>query len=216
MGLPELATFVYQVLTNPNVTFLLLVIGLWSAVFAVFVPGTGIPEAGAAICLALAAVGLLGLPVNLVGLLLIVLGMALSVIEIKFPAHGALLLSGALAIGLGALFLFRVGDASSARISWPTVVSVPLVSALLFGFLISKGLAAQRAPALQDLHRLIGAHGVTRTPVARDGTVYVDGEDWSATAEAPIPPDTDVVVVERRGLMLKVAAAAPASKAPAK
>ncbi|MCC7361170.1 MAG: hypothetical protein IT317_16920 [Anaerolineales bacterium] len=204
MGFSELATGVYQLLTNPNVAFMLLVLGLWSAVFAIFVPGTGLPEASAVLCLALAAVGLVALPVNLLGLLLIALAMALAVVELKVQTHGALLLTSAFVMGLGALLLFRVGGPSTARISWLTVIGVPLVTSALFGLLITKALAAQRAPALQDLRRLIGARGVTRTPVQREGTVYVSGEEWSATAEAPIPPNTDVVVTERDGLTLKV------------
>lgn len=207
MGLSAIATLLYQLLTDPNIAFLLLVVGLWSAVFAIFVPGTGLPEASAVVCLALASVGLLGLPVNLFGLGLIALAMAMYIVELKINSHGVLLLAGALVMGVGALFLFRVGDPSSARISWVTVLGVPVISALVFGFFISKGLAALRAPAFQDLNRLIGARGVTRTTVAREGMVYVGGEDWSATAEAPIPPNTDVVVMERRGLTLKVAVA---------
>jgi membrane-bound serine protease (ClpP class) len=213
MGLSDLATVVYQLLTNPNIAFLLLVLGLWSAVFAIFVPGTGLPEASAVICLALAAVGLVGLDVNLLGLLLIALAMALAVVELKAQTHGVLLLTGAFVMGLGALLLFRVGGpVPAARISWLTVIGVPVITSALFGLLITKALAAQRAPALQDLRRLVGARGVTRTPVLRDGTVYVGGEEWSATAEAPIPPNTDVVVTERDGLTLKVTPAAPAPK----
>ncbi len=216
MGLSALATLLYQFLTDPNIAFLLLVMGLWAVVFAIFVPGTGLPEVGAIVCLALAGVGLLGLPVNLFGLLLIVLAMGLSVADLKLGTHGVLLLAGAVVMGVGALFLFRVGDPSSARLSWLMVLGVPAVSAVAFGFLISMGLAAQRAPAMQDLRRLIGARGVTRTAVAREGMVYVGGEDWSATAEAPIPPNTDVVVMERRGLTLKVTAASPpAASTPA-
>lgn len=214
MSLSDFATLAYQLLTDPNIAFLLLVVGLWSAVFSAFVPGTGLPEAGAIICLSLAAIGLMGAPVNLFGLVIIAIAIGLFVVELKVHAHGVLLLTGAFALGLGALFLFRVSDPSSARISWVTVVSVPLVTSVLFGFLISKGLAAQRAPAMQDLRQLIGARGVTRTAVAREGTVYVGGEDWSATAEKPIPPDTDVVVMERRGLTLKVAAAAAPAPTP--
>ncbi len=209
MGLSEFATLVYQLLTNPIITFLLLVVGLWSVVFSAFVPGTGLPEVAAVVCLSLAAVGLLGLPVNLFGLGLIALSIALYVVELKVHAHGGLLLTGAFVMGLGALFLFRVGQPSIARMSWATALGVPVVTAVLFGFLITKGLAAQRAPVFQDLRRLIGARGVTRTSVARDGTVYVEGEDWSATAEAPIPPNTDVVVMERRGLTLKISPAIP-------
>jgi membrane-bound serine protease (ClpP class) len=215
MGLSEIVSTLYQLLTNPNIAFLLLVVGLWSAIFAIFVPGTGLPEAGAVIFLALAAVGFMALPVTLIGLLLIALSVILYMVELKAQTHGALLLSGAVVMGLGALFLINTSDnPSRVGISWPMALGVPAVSALLFSFLIAKGLAAQRAPLLQDLRRLVGQRGVTRTSVAREGTVYVSGEEWSATAEAPIPANTDVVVTERRGLTLKVAAAQP-PRAPA-
>jgi membrane-bound ClpP family serine protease len=82
----------------------------------------------------------------------------------------------------------------------------------LFGFLIRQGLRTLGMPALQDLRRLVGSVGVTRTEVAREGTIYVAGEDWSATADGKIPPGTDVVVLARRGLTLKVA---PAPRQPA-
>ncbi len=208
-----LADLAWQLITNPNIAFLLLVLGLWSAVLAIATPGTGMPETAAVIFLALATVGLLNLPVSLVGLALILLSMALFVAEARLPSHGALLVAGAIIMGLGGLLLFPSTDRSAERLSWVTIVATPLVSTALFGFLISLGLAAQGRPALQDLHRLIGARGITRTEVGRQGTVYVGGEDWSATAESKIPPDTDVVVVERSGLRLKVAPAAPGGAA---
>lgn len=202
-----LADLAWQLITNPNIAFLFLILGLWSAVLAVAVPGTGLAEAAAVICLSLAAIGLLNLPVSLVGLGLIALSMVLFVAEARFPSHGALLLSGAIIMGLGGLLLFPGTDRSSARLSWVTIIAAPLLSTSVFGFLISMGLAAQGRPMLQDLRRLIGAHGVTRTEVGRQGTVYVAGEEWSATAETKIPPDTDVVVLDRSGLRLKVAPA---------
>lgn len=204
-----LADLAWQLITNPNIAFLLLVIGLWSAVLAIATPGTGLPETAAVICLALATIGLLNLPVSLVGLGLILLSMALFVAEVRLPSHGALMAAGAIIMGLGGLLLFPSTGRSADRLSWITIIAAPLLSTVLFGFLISLGLAAQGRPVLQDLRRLIGAHGVTRTEVGRDGTVYVAGEEWSATAETKIPPDTDVVVVERSGLRLKVAPAPP-------
>src|SRR5512134_3418823 len=108
-----LAENLWLLLTDPSIAFLLLVVGLWSIVFAVSVPGTGLPEAIAAICLALAAVGLVRLPVNVAGLLLLGLALVLLILEFQVHAHGALLLSGAVAMALGALFLFR-NDAPSA------------------------------------------------------------------------------------------------------
>jgi membrane-bound serine protease (ClpP class) len=82
------------------------------------------------------------------------------------------------------------------------------VTSALFAYVIRKGLAAQRAPALQDLAKLVGATGVARTDIEREGTVYVGGELWSAASEVKIPAGTDVVVLDRHGLVLKVAAAA--------
>jgi membrane-bound serine protease (ClpP class) len=209
----SLAQVVWQQLTNPNVSFVLLVLGVWAVALAVSAPGTGVPEGAAVVCLALAAVGLLRLPVSLLGLGLIALALALFIIEFQVQSHGALLAAGSLALAVGALFLYRVGDRSAAPLSWATVIGAPLASGLLFAYLIRKGLAAQRAPVAQDLGRLIGAAGVTRTEVGREGTVYVLGELWSATSDRRIPPETDVIVTGRKGLTLTVTPAALAGRA---
>jgi membrane-bound serine protease (ClpP class) len=202
-----LADLAWQVITNPNVAFLFLVLGLWSALLAVMVPGTGVAEGAAFVSLALAAVGLFNLPVSLVGLALIGLSMLLFVGEVHFPTHGALLITGSIIMGLGALLLFPASDRSAAHLSWITIIGTPVVTTGFFALLMTFGLAAQKRPAVQDLRQLIGARGVTRTEVSRQGTVYVAGEEWSATAETKIPPDTDVVVLERLGLRLKIATA---------
>jgi membrane-bound serine protease (ClpP class) len=211
----DLAQSAWLLLTDPNISFLLLVLGLWCVVLAVSLPGTGLPEATAVVSLALAAVGLLQLPVDVVGLLLIGLALALFILEFQVNAHGALLIGGGVALALGALAVYRGADDTTGTLSWVTVVGAPLVSSLGFAFIIRKGLAAQRAPAVQDLRRLIGQVGVARTPVAREGSVYVGGELWSATAETPIPAEASVVVVDRRGLVLTVAPAPPAAGMPA-
>lgn len=209
-----LADVLWQLLTNPNIAFTLLVLGLWMAVLAVSAPGSGLPETAAVIFLALAAVGLLNLPVSAVGLGLIVLSMILFFAEVRFYSHGALMLAGAVVMGVGGLLLFPSTDRSPDQLSWFTIVAAPVLTTVLFGFLIRTGLAAQKAPPAQDLHRLVGARGVSRTEVGRAGTVYVAGEEWSATADSRIPPDTDVVVLARNGLRLKVAPA-PRATAPA-
>jgi len=198
---------IWQTLSNPNVAFWLLVLGLWAVVFAVSVPGTGLPETVAVVCLGLAALGLVRLPVAIGGLLLLILAVVLLILEFQMHAHGVLLLFGMVALALGAIFLFRPEAESEARLSWWTIVGAPLSSSAAFGFLIRKGLAAQRAPVLQNPDQIVGQRGVTRTLVAREGTVYAGGEDWSATADPAIPPETEVVVLAREGLTLKVAKA---------
>ena len=210
----DLLNSLFQLLSNPNVAYIFLILGLWSVVLSIVVPGTGVHEAAAVLSLGLAAVGLLILPFSWVGVGFLVLAMVLYVAEVHFPSHGALLLIGTVLMGVGGVLLFPAGVGSAAGLSWITFIGAPLVSTIVFGFLISLGVAAQRRPVLQDLRRLIGARGVARTEISREGTVYVGGENWSATAETKIPPDTDVVVLDRLGLRLKVAPAprsAPAS-----
>jgi len=203
----DLVSSFLQLLANPNVAYIFLILGLWSLVMSIVVPGTGLHEASAVLSLALAAVGLLILPFSWVGVGFLVLAMILYVAEVHFPSHGALLLIGTVLMGVGGVLLFPGGAGSATGLSWITIIGAPLISTVLFGFLISLGLSAQRRPVLQDLRRLIGARGVTRTEVGREGMVHVAGEDWSATAETKIPPDTDVVVLDRAGLKLKVAPA---------
>jgi membrane-bound serine protease (ClpP class) len=210
----EITQDLWLLLTDPNVSYLLLVLGLWATVLAVSLPGTGLPEATAAVSLALAAVGLLQLPFSLAGTGLILLALALFIAEFPAHAHGAMLLSGAVALIVGASLIYGVDqDRSTAHLSWVSLIGAPLVTSLVFGLFIRQALKAMHVPAMQDPRRLIGAQGYTRTETQREGTVYVGGELWSATAEQQIPPDTKVVVLERTGLVLKVA---PAAAAPAK
>jgi membrane-bound serine protease (ClpP class) len=191
------------VLTTPTVAYILLAAGIWALVFAVSIPGTGFPEATAVICLALAALGLTQLPVNLAGLALIGLSLVLFVLEFRLTAHGALLGAGTLAFAIGSLLLFRTRGADAA-LSWFTVLLVTSASTLGFGFLLTKGLAAQRMPPAQDPGRVVGSQGVAHTDVNGQGAVYVAGELWSAQSDTRIPAGSPVVVVRRDGLHLKV------------
>lgn len=198
-----LADSLWALLTNPNVAYLLLVLGVFAAAFAMSIPGTGLPEGVAVVALALAAVGLSQLPVSLAGLSLIGLALILFVLEFRMFAHGAFLAGGTLALGIGSLILFRT-EGGEAGLSWVTVTAVTLSSTAFFAFLVSKGLDAQRLPVAQDPNRIIGARGVARTAVNGEGTVYVGGELWSASAEDTIPANSAVVVTGRTGLKLTV------------
>jgi membrane-bound serine protease (ClpP class) len=204
-----LANSLGSLLADPNVAYLLLVIGLWAVVLAATIPGTGLPEGAAVICLALAAVGLIRLPVNLAGLGLIGLAFVLFLLEFRLYAHGAFVLAGTVALAVGSLLLFRVESGAEAALSWVTVALATLSSTALFGFFISRGLAVQKMPLAQDLSRVVGSRGVAQTDVdgAQAGTVYVAGEAWSARAEDKIPAGSPIVVVARAGLHLKVAKA---------
>ena len=206
-----LADALWTLLTNPNVAYLLLVVGMWCLVLAVSIPGVGLPEAMAVICLTLAGVGLTQLPVNLVGLGLIGLALILFVLEFRLMTHGAFLFGGTVALGVGSLLLFRETNPLQASVSWVLVVFVTLISTAFFAFILMKGLAVRKLPPAQDLSRVVGASGIARTEVNDQGAVYVAGELWSASADDKIPAGSPVVVVAREGLRLKVARAGKAS-----
>lgn len=196
----------WDLLTDPNVAYLLLVLGIWAAVLAYTVPGTGFPESAAVVALALAGLGLAQLPVNAAGLALIGLSVVLFLLELKYSAHGAFLIGGATSLAVGSVFLFRAGEGAVAISRW-LIAAVTLGSMGFFGFAMAKALAAQKLPRAQSLDRVLGAHGQARTDIQDSGTVYVLGELWSARADDAILAGEEVEVVGREGLILKVAKA---------
>jgi membrane-bound serine protease (ClpP class) len=142
--------------------------------------------------------------VSVAGLALIALALVLFVLEFRLTAHGALLAGGAIAMVVGSLLLFRT-EGGEAALSWVLVLGVTFSFTAFFGFLVSHGLAARKLPVAQDPDRVVGARGVTRTDVNGEGAVYVAGELWSASSDAKIPANSEVVVTSREGLKLKVA-----------
>lgn len=203
----DTANLLWSLLTNPNVAYLLLVVGVWSAALAYTVPGTGLAEAGASICLALAVIGLTRLPVNAAGLFLIGLSIVLFLVELKLATHGAFLIAGTAAFTLGSLFFFRPEERAGqvVVVSRWLVAGTSLATLVFFGWALSKALASQKAPPVHDPDSVVGAIGEARTDVDGAGSVYVGGELWSAEADEKITAGEEVVVLSRQGLMLKVA-----------
>jgi membrane-bound serine protease (ClpP class) len=208
-----LADTLWSVLTNPTIAYLLLIAGVWAAVMAASIPGTGLPEGAAIICLALAAVGLVQLQASLAGLGLIGLALVLFLLEFRLFAHGALLAGGTVALIVGSLLLFRPDSQGAATLSWVTVLLVSLASTAAFAFFVYRGLGAQKLPVLQDPNRVVGVFGVAHTEVNAGGTVYAAGEEWSAYADERIAEGSRVTVIAREGLRIKVA---PAGKVQAR
>jgi membrane-bound serine protease (ClpP class) len=194
----------WSLLTNPNVTYLLLIAGVWCVVISATVPGIGLPEGGAVICLALAAVGLIHLQASLAGLGLIGLALILFVLEFRFTAHGGFLACGAVAIIIGSLLLFRTEGPAEMALSWVTVLAVTFLTIVPFTYFVYKGLGAQKLPAVQNPDQVVGASGVAHTDINGGGAVYASGEEWSAYADEKIPRGALVTVVAREGLKLKV------------
>lgn len=199
---------ILQALTNPNIVFLLLALGIQAVLIEISSPGGWVAGFIGVASLALGAYGLGILPVNWFGLIFLVTAFVLFVLDVKAPTHGALTAAGLISFVIGALVLFNSpGTPAVDRVSVPLVVAVGLMSAVLFSVVVSFAIRAQRRPISVGREALIGRIGEVRTDLAPQGMVQVAGELWSAELEGQrgsLPTGTRVEVVAVEGIHLLV------------
>ncbi len=197
-----------QALTNPNLVFLLLAVGVQAVLIELSSPGGWVPGFIGVVCLALAGYGLGILPVNWFGLIFVGTAFALFLLEIKAATHGALAATGLASLIVGALILFNSpGTPAFLRVSVPAVLAVALGSAAIFIFIISHALRAQRRPTEVGTEALVGRRAVVRSDLDPIGTVHVAGELWSAEldeGEGPVAAGEQVEIVGVKRLRLRV------------
>ncbi len=166
-------------LTDPNLTYVLLLIGIYGLIYEFFSPGVGFGFAIGGISLLLALMGLSVLPVNFVGLALILFGALLMVLDVFSTTHGVLTTMGVVSLLAGSLTLFNMPESSIQLSLWNILVTVGIVSTFSV-FILSKGLLAQRRMPLGGLEGLIGAQGIVKDRLGPVGMVLVQGERWRA------------------------------------
>jgi len=205
---PTLVETLLQALTNPNLVFLLLSLGLQALLIELSHPGGWVAGFIGVVALALGAYGLGILPVNWFGLIFLAAAFVLFVLDLKAPTHGALTAAGLGSFILGALVLFNSpGTPPFQRVSVPLVVAMGVLTAGLFAFLLGLVLRAQRRPLAVGAPALIGRVGEVRQRVAPLGQIQVAGELWAAEIDphdAAIEEGARVEVTGVDGLRLKV------------
>lgn len=194
-----------EFLINPNVSYVLLVLGFLVAILALFSPGTGLLEIGALFALVLAGYGIINLPVNTWALAILALSAVPFIFAVKRTQKGRLLYLGA------AVFVFLAGSALLFQWDgWRPAVSpvlILLLSALALGLawlMASKSVEAMAARPAFDLDHLVGMTGQVSSDIRGEGTIYVNGEEWSARCQSFVPAGAPVRVLHREGLMLEV------------
>ena len=196
------------VLTNPNLVFLLVTIGVQALLIEISSPGGWVAGFIGVACLALGVYGLGILPVNWFGIIFLVTSFVLFVLDIKAPTHGALTAAGLGSFILGALVLFNSpGTPSFQRVSVPLVIGTGVVSAALVTVVLTMALRAQRRPVSVGAEALLGRVGVAKTALSPHGTVQVAGELWSAEVEQGRPalsPGARVKVIGVEGVRIRV------------
>jgi membrane-bound serine protease (ClpP class) len=196
-----------QLLTNPNVLFLLLTIGVQAIFIELSNPGGWVAGFIGAVSLILAVYGMGILPVNWFGILFILVAFVLFILEVKAPTHGALTTAGAASFIIGALVLFNsVGAFGFERLSIPLVIAVGLILAGAMFVVVSFGIRAMRRPVLTGMNALTGKTGYVVSPLNPQGSVQVAGELWGAIEENELylSEDTPIEVTGKQGIKLIV------------
>jgi membrane-bound serine protease (ClpP class) len=188
----------------PNLFYLCLVIGLWVTALALVSPGTGVLEVLALVLLGGAAVGMLTWPVNGLAFIPLILGAAAFILSLVRRQQGGLwLLASAILISLGSIFLFESGSGGPA-VQPVLAILMSALTVVLFWVGVRRGLEAQQAAPTVAAAIVVGQIGETRSPVDREGEVYVGGEMWSARADRPIAAGQRVRVRSLDGLVVEV------------
>ncbi len=201
---PTLRERLLSLLADPNLVYVLFILGLYGLIYEFFHPGIGFGLAAGGVCLLLALFGLQVLPVNIVGVALILFGMGLIVLDAFTPTNGILTTGGVVGLLAGSLTLFDIPD-RSIGLSWGTILAVVGVSAAFSIFVLSKGLAIQRKQPVTGAVGLAGATGTVRSRLDPEGTVLVHGEYWAArTLDDPIGVGETIRVVQIDGNRLIV------------
>lgn len=181
-------------ITDPNIAYILLMIGLAGLYFEFSNPGAIVPGVIGGISLLLALFALQALAVNYVGIILILLAIVLFVAEIKVVSHGVLTIGGVISLLLGSLMLFDVPD-PAIRVSFEVLIPAVVLTTLFFVVIIGMALKAQTREKQTGPETLLGAEGEAMTDIFQSGTVFVRGEYWQAKSEVPIPKGSRVKIV---------------------
>ena len=200
-----LRTKILKTISNPNIAYILMMIGLAGLYFELSHPGAIFPGVIGAICLILAFFAMQTLPVNYAGILLIVLAIIFFIMEMKIASYGLLSVAGIVALLLGSMMLFK-GSSADMKLSWSVLLPTIILISGFFVFVAGLVFRAQISKPTTGSRGLIGEIGIVKQALAPEGKVFVHGELWNATSTEPIEENIKVRVVNVARLMLEVEA----------
>jgi membrane-bound serine protease (ClpP class) len=200
---PDWRTELLGVITNPNVAYILMLVGIYGIIFEFYSPGMIFPGVAGAICLLLALYAFQVLPVNYAGLALIMVGIAMMVGEMLMPSFGALGVGGVVAFVVGSIMLMDT-DLPGFGISWQVVGGVALSAALLLMLMIAMLSRSQRRAVVTGQEEMVGSIGEVIGWGADGGHVRVHGEIWQARGPAGLSPGQKVRIKAIHALTLEV------------
>jgi membrane-bound serine protease (ClpP class) len=200
---PDWRNRLLSVITDPNIAYILLLLGIYGLFFELWNPGFVLPGVVGAICLLLALFAFQVLPVSYAGLALLLLGVAFMVAEAFVPSFGVLGIGGVIAFVVGSVLLLDTEVPGFGISPW-LIGSVALVSAAFFLTVVTLVLKARRRRVVSGEEELAGASGEALAAFTGEGRIRIHSEDWNARSRVPIAAGQKVRVVGRDGLTLIV------------
>jgi len=196
---------VLNVLADPNIAYLLLMLGFYGLLFEVTHPGIGVPGVAGVIFLILAFFGMQMLPTNYAGLALMLLGGTLFVAEVMVPGIGLLTLGGLVCMVLGSFILFDAPQ-ELVQVSRSLIFAFSGATAVITLFLVQTALASRRRKKIGGPEGLVDEIGTARTTLSpgKEGKIFVHGELWNAVSEVRIRKGQKVRIVALDGMVIKV------------
>ncbi|PTO75954.1 NfeD family protein [Vibrio splendidus] len=194
-----------SVITNPNVAYILMLIGIYGLLLEFYNPGVGLPGVLGGICLLLAMYSLQMLPVSYAGLALILLGIALMVAEAFSPSFGIFGLGGVAAFTLGSIMLMDT-EVPGYQIALPLIIGISLFSVAFIVVTISMLVRVRNKPVTTGMEAVVGDTGKVVSGFPGEGRVLVEGEIWQAQCANELQAGQLIRVTKLTGLLLDVEA----------
>mgnify|MGYP002265579294 CR=1 FL=1 len=192
-----------SVITNPNVAYILMLVGLYGLIIEFYNPGLGVPGVAGAVCLLLALYSFQVLPISYTGLALIILGIALMTTEAFTPSFGVLGLGGIVAFVVGSIMLMDT-DLPGYQIAMPVIAAFAVSSVAILVFAMGMVLKARSGAQRVGVALLVGKAAVVES--VNNGVTWarIEGELWEVDCPQALQPEDAVVVESVDGLILKV------------
>ncbi len=200
---PDWRSKFLAIVTNPNVAYILMLLGIYGLFFELYNPGGLVPGIVGAISLVLALYAFHVLPVNYAGVALILIGIALIVTELFLPSFGVIGIGGVVAFTIGSVILMDT-DIEGYTVSMTLVVTVAVVAAALFSATVLLAVRQRSRPIVSGREEMIGATAEALEAFSRSGQVRAHGEIWSAHAGEAIAEGQQLRIKSIDGLILEV------------
>jgi len=198
---PDWRTKILTVITDPNIAYILMLLGIYGLIYELAHPGFILPGIVGTICLLLALYTFQILPINYAGLALIILGIAFMTAEAFVPSFGALGIGGIIAFVAGSVILL---DEETMRISLLLVGPIALTSAGFILWIMTRVYTMRRKKIITGVEGMIGTTGEAMENFTGLGRVWVQGESWQAQCAEPVKKGQKILVTAKEGLLLEV------------